>query len=195
MGKLLFACPFCFSLNNSDIFKSCSGGSETQNEAWFSQSTLHFDFKQLIKGNEYCLKILLHFWSEVCPTLPSFTHLDGKVRPSEPEGLFVHPNCLSAPFYRVFKSAWLCILLNDVWINACSYMQLGGAVQGITDRSSIKQSFYRSVCICGVKWCCQTMHVLVHWMMCLQWVNIRFAAVLLDSVACMRVQLRLRSCS
>lgn len=63
-------------------------------------------------------------------------------------------------------------------------MQLGGAVQGITDRSSIKQSFYRSVCICGVKWCCQTMHVFVHWMMCLQWVSIQFAAVPCDSVAC-----------
>lgn len=42
--KLLkFAWQFYFSFSISDIFKSCLSGSETQIEAWLSQSTLHFD--------------------------------------------------------------------------------------------------------------------------------------------------------
>lgn len=67
------------------------------------------------------------------------------LRPLEPEGLFAQRNCLSAPFYGVVKAVWLHVLLNDVWIKACSYTQLGGAVQGIIERSTVKFSFYRSV--------------------------------------------------
>lgn len=67
------------------------------------------------------------------------------LRPLEPEGLFAQRNCLSAPFYGVVKAVWLHVLLNDVWIKACSYTQLGGAVQGIIERSTVKLGFYRSV--------------------------------------------------
>lgn len=67
------------------------------------------------------------------------------LRPLEPEGLFAQRNCLSAPFYGVVKAVWLRVLLNDVWIKACSYTQLGGKLQGIIERSTVKLGFYRSV--------------------------------------------------
>lgn len=72
------------------------------------------------------------------------------LQPQEPKGLFAQRNCLSAPFYGVVKAVWLRVLLNDVWINACSYMQLGSAVQEIIERDSCKLGFYWSVCVWGV---------------------------------------------
>lgn len=85
-------------------------------------------------GEEYCLTQNDSFnlgWTP--PSRQSFLWMKG-LRPLEPEELFAQHNCLSAPFHGVVKAVWLRVLLNDVWINACSYTQLGDAVQGIIER-------------------------------------------------------------
>lgn len=40
-------------------------------------------------------------------------------------------------------------------------MQLGGTEQGIIERSSIKLGFYRSVCMCEVRPCCDNVCICV----------------------------------
>lgn len=108
------------------------------------------------------------------------------LRPLEPEGLFAQRNCLSAPFYGVVKAVWLHVLLNDVWIKACSYTQLGGAVQGIIETSAVKFTFNRSV-FNVPKWgqkCAQAMW----WTR--RWVSVAPPHVIPDKLIC---ELRVRS--